>query len=337
MKIKRVYRKEIIVDTEKTRQTQKLYIVMYHYVRDIANSRYPNIRGLDISSFKKQIFFLKQNFQIVTMEEVIAHYQENYELPENALLLTFDDGYQDHYINVFPLLDELKIQGSFFVSGKTFMEHSLLDVNKIHFILEESNTTVLMQDLFDKLDFYRGVEFAYPSNAELFKEHAVANRFDSKEIIFIKRILQNVLPERLRTQIASQMFEEHVGVKEQIFARELYLNYDQMKLMKRCGMFFGVHGYDHYWMNKLTPSELGQDINKALASMQGLIDMNNWVINYPYGSFSDEVIDFVKAKGSTIGLSTEVRIADLRNDNPHKLPRLDTNDFPPKSTEYLQI
>ena len=36
-------------------------IVMYHYVRDLKNSRYPNIKGLDIEKFKKQIKFFKEN------------------------------------------------------------------------------------------------------------------------------------------------------------------------------------------------------------------------------------------------------------------------------------
>lgn len=43
----------------------------------------------------------------------------NAELPPNSCLLTFDDGTQDHYDVVLPLLEELKLQGVFFVcSGK---------------------------------------------------------------------------------------------------------------------------------------------------------------------------------------------------------------------------
>ena len=35
--------------------SHKLNIVMYHYVRDLQNSRYPAIKGLDYNLFKKQI------------------------------------------------------------------------------------------------------------------------------------------------------------------------------------------------------------------------------------------------------------------------------------------
>lgn len=46
-------------------------IVMYHYVRDLKNSRYPEIKGLDYDLFKEQISFFKNNFHIIKMEELI--------------------------------------------------------------------------------------------------------------------------------------------------------------------------------------------------------------------------------------------------------------------------
>lgn len=313
----------------------KLNIVMYHYVRDLKNSRYPEIKGLDYKLFKEQIAFFHEKYQVVTMEEVIASYEEGYELPEKALLLTFDDGYIDHYTYVLPILKEYKMQGSFFVPGKVFTDHCLLDVNKIHFLLASTPVEILCKDLFEKLDQYRdSVELPYPSNEELFAKYAVANRFDNKETIFFKRILQVVLPEQLRKKITTELFQKYLDLPEDVMARELYLNYDQMKLMKREGMYFGIHGYDHYWMNKLEPKALINDVDKALECMTGLLDEKKWVINYPYGSYSDEVVENIKDKGCVLGLATDVRIADLKKDNRFTLPRLDTNDFPPKSENY---
>lgn len=37
----------------------KLTIAMYHYVRDLKYSRYPEIKGLDYKLFKQQIHFLQ--------------------------------------------------------------------------------------------------------------------------------------------------------------------------------------------------------------------------------------------------------------------------------------
>ena len=82
-------------------------IIQYHYVRDLQNSRYSQIKGLDTELFKGQLAFLKYHYRFVTMEQVIEALAGGAELPEKAVLLTFDDAYNDHYTNVFPLLDEL--------------------------------------------------------------------------------------------------------------------------------------------------------------------------------------------------------------------------------------
>ena len=314
----------------------KIYVVMYHYVRDLSHSRFPNIKGLDYPLFKEQIKYLKANFNIIRMEDVLASYTSGYTLPERAVLLTFDDGYIDHYTNVFPVLMEEKIQGSFFLPGKTLIEHKLLDVNKIHFVLASADINRLVQDLYDLMNYYRGEEFDLPSNKELFDTYAKENRFDNKETIFVKRLLQTVLPERLRNKITSNIFEKYVGLSEEKFAYELYINYDQMKCMKAAGMFIGLHGYDHYWLGNLDKQKAEEDISKALDAMSGMINKDAWVMNYPYGSYNEDVKQFIKEKGCKLALTTEVRIADTLCDNRFEIPRLDTNDFPPKSEKYLK-
>ncbi len=134
----------------------KLYISMYHYTRDLVHSRYPGIKGLNFPLFREQLEFMKKNFNIVTMEEVIDAVEGKSELPEKALLLTFDDGYVDNYTFVFPLLEEFGVQGSFFIPGKTFSTHQLLDVNKIHYILASADIYKLVEDVKKEMDRYRG-------------------------------------------------------------------------------------------------------------------------------------------------------------------------------------
>lgn len=317
----------------------RLYIVMYHYVRDLMHSRYPEIKGLDVKLFRQQIDYLCEHFNIVKMEDIIARKMGGggYPLPENAMLLTFDDGYVDHYTYVFPILEEAGVQGSFFIPGKTFTTHQLLDVNKIHYILASVDMGKLLSDVFERMDYYRGKEFDYPSNEELFEKYALKNRFDKKETVFIKRMLQTVLPEKVRNRISSDLFEKNVGVTEEQLAYELYMTEDQIRTMKRHGMFIGLHGYDHYWLGDLPQEQMEADITKALEVMDEFIDREQWVMNYPYGSYNESVLQFIKRKGSCLGLTTEVAVADLSEDESLKLPRLDCNDFPPKSKRYLDL
>ena len=312
----------------------RLYISMYHYVRDLSHSRYPEIKGMSVEAFKQQLDFFEANFNIIRMEDVIEATASGKSLPDNALLLTFDDGYADHFDYVFPILSNRGHQGSFFIPGKTFTVHKLLDVNKIHYILAAADITELYKDVLNLMDFYRGKEFDYPETKELLEEYEVASRLDPKEVIFVKRMLQTVLPEKVRGIISSDLFEKYVGISEEKLAYELYLTEDQIETMKNHGMFIGLHGYDHYWLGNLETEQMKQDISMAKEALSKYIDPKNWVMNYPYGSCNDKVIDYIKSEGATLGMITKVDIADLDRDNPFMLPRLDCIDFPPRSENY---
>lgn len=109
---------------------------------------------------------------------------------------------------------------------------------------------------------------------------------------------------------------------------------NQIRVLKRNGMFIGIHGYDHYWLGKLEKEQMEKDLETALDTLEEFIDRDNWVMNYPYGSYNQDVLDFVSKKGAKLGLTTEVRVANLEKDNKLLLPRFDCNDFPPKSENY---
>lgn len=121
----------------------KLTIIMYHYIRDLKKSQYPRIKGLDIHLFKGQLEYLRKHYSFVTVEQIIAAFDCKINggnvltgsLPPNPVLLTFDDAYIDHFVNVFPILKKYHIQGAFYPPVKAITEHRVLDVNKIHFIL----------------------------------------------------------------------------------------------------------------------------------------------------------------------------------------------------------
>lgn len=82
-----------------------------------------------------------------------------------------------------------------------------MDVNKIHYILASGDIKKLVMDVKDRMDYYRGREYDYPPTDELWSDYAVDSRFDSKDVIFVKRILQTVLPEKLRNKISSEFIQ----------------------------------------------------------------------------------------------------------------------------------
>ncbi len=316
---------------------KQIRIIMYHYVRDLKNSRYPQIKGLDYELFIQQMEHIVKNYTVIPMESLLTAYAEGdfKKLPDNAVLLTFDDGYIDHYTVVYPVLKRFGVQGSFFPNAMAVKEHKLLTVNRIHFILAAAEGMPdgiqrLVRDCFSLMDKYRFTGVELEPDEAIYSRIAIPNRWDPAEVIFVKRLLQNELPEQLRTDMAKCLFEEYVGVPEDAFARELYMNMDQIRCMKEGGMFFGIHGYDHYWLGKLEQEQMERDIDRALEFFDGVMDRNNWVMNYPYGNYNDHVIEYIKGRGCTLGLSVEARVAEPEKENRFILPRLDTNDIYPK-------
>ena len=315
-------------------ENQNLTVVMYHYVRDLKHSRYPSIKGLDVALFKEQVAFLKKHYSFVTVEEVIAATQGIHKLPSHPVLLTFDDAYIDHFTYVFPILKNEGVQGAFYAPVKAINQHKVLDVNKIHFILAstpEEKMSSLLKEIALLLDKYREV-YHLESFEFYYKKLAQLDRFDTTEVIFVKRLLQVELVEELRNIITTELFEKIVGVEEGTFSRELYMSEDQMKYMVSAGMHIGSHGYDHYWLGSLPKEKQEVEIKESLKFIENIGgDIKHWTICYPYGNYNDDTITLLKENHCALGFTTEVKLTDINNqmgDNVFKIPRLDTNDLP---------
>jgi peptidoglycan/xylan/chitin deacetylase (PgdA/CDA1 family) len=302
---------------------------MYHYVRDLKNSQYPDLRALDINLFIEQIHYLKKYYQFISMEELIDCIENNSNVPKKSILLTFDDAYSDHYKNVFPILDQLNIQGSFYAPSKAISENLVLDVNKIHFVLASvDDKSILVNDLKILIQDYKE-EYELDDFDSYYRKLAQYDRMDSKEVIFIKRLLQVELDEIVRNKIVDKLFKKYIGMSETAFSRDLYMNEAQLSHMQRNGHHIGSHGHDHYWWNSLSEEELSLELDLSLKFLKRIgVDIDNWTACYPYGSFDDQAINMLEKKGCKLALTTEVNIASINKNNRFVMPRLDTNDIP---------
>ena len=311
---------------------QKLTIVTYHYVRPIKKSSYPLIKGLELESFKIQLDYLEKNYKIIAMESLINFAKNSAQLPDSPCLLTFDDGYKDHYLYVFPELKKRGIQGSFFAVAKTVLEKKILDINKIHFILaKEPNANLLIKkikkllgDYTNKTDSKKLLSFD-----EYWKKYAVANTLDTKEIVFLKKILQHALPENVREKFCDFLFDRYVEKTQSEFATELYISEEEIKEMIQSNMYFGSHSYKHPWLNTLSKNFQLKEIEKGLNFLNKIgAPTIDWVMNYPYGAYNSDTLDILKAKDCCIGLTMNRAVAELRKEKFLELPRFRTNDFP---------
>jgi peptidoglycan/xylan/chitin deacetylase (PgdA/CDA1 family) len=309
-------------------------IIMYHYVRELKHSRFPEIKGLAIDLFKQQIAYIKKYYTVISAYDLMDAVKSNSELPSNGLLLTFDDAYADHFTQVFPVLDKEKLPGCFFPPGKCILEHQVLDVNKIHFILASvPEKNLLVQEIFRYIRDNRS-DYRLETDDYYWQKVAKPSRYDPAEVVFIKRMLQRELPEKLRGILTDVFFRKYVSSNESAFSEELYMSLDQIACLQRNGMYVGSHGFDHYWLNSLPQKDQEREIDLALQFIKQVgSDPERWIMCYPHGSYNQDLLGILAKRGCVIGLTTNVGIADIDRDHPLTLPRLNTNDLPKNANE----
>jgi peptidoglycan/xylan/chitin deacetylase (PgdA/CDA1 family) len=186
---------------------------------------------------------LEANYQIINVEQLIDFTNGVGEIPERAYLLTFDDGHKDHVDYVLPELVDRELRGSFFPPVKAVTERAILDVNRIHFTLACNPNVAVLVDEIKQACFAHGMsESDFTLN---WHRYGVASRYDPKEIIFIKRTLQHVLPEELRNHICSSLFNRYMHKSSRDFANKLYMSVEDTRKLVESGMYVGSHGYRH--------------------------------------------------------------------------------------------
>lgn len=99
-------------------RTLRIPVLMYHYLS--VPPADADIYRLDLSVppdlFAEQLDrLLAEGYTTISPYDLVDALQRGVELPENPILITFDDGYRDNYENAFPLLRERRMQATIFV------------------------------------------------------------------------------------------------------------------------------------------------------------------------------------------------------------------------------
>jgi peptidoglycan/xylan/chitin deacetylase (PgdA/CDA1 family) len=309
--------------------SSKVTVIMYHYVREIKKSRFSEIKGLEFHLFKEQLNYLRKNYTIIKMEDLLENVHGSARLPENAALLTFDDAYIDHFEYVFPVIQQMGLQGSFYVPAQMIQDNKVLDVNKIHFILALSKEkNKLVQRIFKEINILNSqIPLLTPS--EYYETYGKPSRFDTADVMFIKRILQVGIPQHFRSELIDKLFLEVVNMDEESFSKELYMNKGQLLQMASFGMHLGNHTYSHPWLDSLSKSEQKEEIQKCNQFFDSLGLFNkDWTMCFPYGGYNQDTLDVLKELNCKLGLTVHVDIADIRKYGFLEIPRFDTNDLP---------
>ena len=96
---------------------EELTVLSYHEVTDPARSLQP-LYAVTPTDFVRQMDWLRnRGYHFVSVSEVLASRHGGKPLPEKAVLITFDDGYQSVYDNAWPVLKLFRIPAVIAVVG----------------------------------------------------------------------------------------------------------------------------------------------------------------------------------------------------------------------------
>ena len=303
-----------------------IHIVMYHYVRNIKKSKYPNLKGLEFSDFRKQIFYLKKNFNILSNNQFIEILNSRKIPKKKSILLTFDDGYRDHFEYVFPFLKKQDVSAVFYPPIMCVRNKAVLDVNKIHFILaKEENRDKILDLIFL---YVKKILNKNPQQIGIEKINLLS-RYDDKKTILIKRLLQHHLPLPYRKKIVDKIFKHIVNYSEEEFSKILYMNKNNIQELYKNNFSIGSHGYNHFWWEKINKNEQEMEIKKSINYFKKIkVFDKNFSVCYPYGSYNLQTLNLLKKYKIKFALTTRVGSINKRNiKKVYELPRFDTNDF----------
>ena len=89
---------------------KEVVVLMYHSVDKNGWSL-----SVDPEVFERQMRFLNQNYQVVSLDKIIRYAKGEISLPSKSVAITFDDGYLDNYLNAWPILKKYNLPATIFL------------------------------------------------------------------------------------------------------------------------------------------------------------------------------------------------------------------------------
>jgi peptidoglycan/xylan/chitin deacetylase (PgdA/CDA1 family) len=103
----------------------KLPILMYHSISDGNNPL-----SVPIKNFEKQMKFMSHNgYKSINLKDL-----SNLNRNDKFFIITFDDGYEDVFVNALPILNKYNFTATCFFVSKYLGKHNIWDENKSNYI-----------------------------------------------------------------------------------------------------------------------------------------------------------------------------------------------------------
>lgn len=201
----------------------------------------------DIKTFISDIDFLVSTFRPIHLQDLLASVRGLGPLPENAVLLTFDDGFREMYDIVAPILSERKISATFFLTK------NLID----NMELQWGNKKSLLIDRLQGEIHGSSAKEVY----NLLIQRQVYGESISEKILSIpykRRALIDDVASLLKIDFGAYLSEQ-----------KPYLSSSEITRLLESGFTIGGHSIDHPRFSELT---LEEQLEQSIASIDHLVE-----------------------------------------------------------------
>lgn len=271
---------------------KRLTIVTYHRISD------KNINKISCSLpflftsqniFEKQLLFFNKWYKIISFDDLTNPF-----IPWNSLVITFDDGYEDNYTNVYCILKENHFRATFFLVANAignetpkifWWDRAFAYLTKIR----SSGKELPLSQTNKKVScIFRACQNNY---SRLFEE---LNKVESHEI-------EDYLDEIQMTY----------GIdSDGLFRENAMLNWEQVTEMSR-DMDFGSHTCSHMNLLKIGEYQRISEIAESKKLIEEKLTRKVRAFSYPAGKFNRDLQQIVQNAGYGFAVTTEKGINRL--------------------------
>ncbi|MCB1064309.1 MAG: polysaccharide deacetylase family protein [Verrucomicrobiae bacterium] len=271
-------------------------------------------KHLAVSSFARLLGLLKRHFQPIHLRELIASLRNGAPLPPNALVLTFDDGYESNFRVAYPLLMKVQVPATIFLATEFVDENTPMWTERLEFALARSSKDHL---ILPSAEEDKPISLATPS------ERATA-------LGKVKKILKSLPHPELLNQVDA--LEDQLGVRltrGDLLPYQRSLNWDQCREMADSGLVdFGGHTHSHCILGRVEPDLARKEIQTCRRIIEDRLNIDGGLFCYPNGKpgdYSEICAKSLSEEGYSCALTTEEGYVN-RDSDPYALHRIGISD-----------
>jgi len=256
-----------IVGACKTAWAMEPKVLAYHSISAIT------LPSLEIeqepASFEQQVRYLIKNYRVISADDFLRCRADGGNFPKNAVMITFDDGYRDNYVNAFPILKKYSAPAVIFLTTDPIETGEPLFYDALRQAI--TNTSRRLLDLRESGLRQYAIE---PGNDLL-------NSMTVREIIALSKTLDKSKKDRLIDTIRQQL---DVNGNHN---NRIYLSWDEIAEMSAHGIEFGGHTKSHPQLSRLAYEECRHELETSKQIIEQRLGKKVRMLAYPFGSKND--------------------------------------------------